>query len=108
MTITGDRLRELRREKRKTLREVNDETGISYSGLASIERGENSCNTSTLKILADYYEVSTDYLLGNTNSKVDETDFSFPLHGTFDKLSDEDKKKILEYAELLANKSSHH
>lgn len=57
MTITGDRLRELRREKGKTLREVNVDTGISYSGLASVERGENSCNTSTLKILADYYDV---------------------------------------------------
>lgn len=65
MTITGDRLRELRREKGKTLREVNVDTGISYSGLASIERGENSCNTSTLKILADYYDVPTDYLLGS-------------------------------------------
>ena len=69
MTITGDRLRELRKEKGKTLREVNDDTGISYSGLASIERGENSCNTSTLKILADYYDVPTDYLLGLSNQR---------------------------------------
>ena len=71
---------------------------------------------SNLEILCKYFDVSSDYLLGNTdvrknparNTSVDPNDVSFALHGTFDKLSDEDKKKILEYAELLANKSSHH
>ncbi len=105
MTITGDRLRELRKEKRKTLREVNEDTGISYSGLASIERGENSCNASTLKILSEYYGVSTDYLLGNTSSKIDENDFQFALHGTLQRLSDDDKEMILSLAKKLANKN---
>lgn len=67
MTL-GERLRFLRKEKRKTLREVNTDTGIDYSGLAQIERGERSCNSSTLDILARYYNVSADYLLGNTDN----------------------------------------
>ena len=67
MTL-GEKLRDLRKEKRKTLRQVNDETGIDYSNLSQIERGEHGCNSSTLQILADYYGCTTDYLLGYTDT----------------------------------------
>ena len=67
MNIIGDRLREIRKEKRKTLRDVGEDIGMSYSNLASIERGDQNCNAITLKMLADYYQVSTDYLMGNTD-----------------------------------------
>lgn len=69
MTITGDRLRMLRKNNNKTLRDVENDTNIAYSGLAAIERGERSCNSTTLEILANYYGVSTDYLLGKTDEK---------------------------------------
>lgn len=102
MSITGDRLRELRKLKRKTLKEVNDATGINYSGLAEIERGERSCNSTTLKILADYYDVSTDYLLGNTDSKKDANntvDVAFyNQHGI---LTDDQKKEIESFIEFI-------
>ena len=64
----GAILRALRKEKRKTLRQVNDETGIDYSNLAQIEREEHDCNSATLNILANYYGVTTDYLLGKTDN----------------------------------------
>ena len=67
MFNVGSRLRELRKNNNKTLRQVNDATGIDYSNLAQIERGEHGCNSDTLKILADYYGVTTDYLLGKTS-----------------------------------------
>ena len=64
----GTRLRTLRKEKHKTLRDINDDLGISYSNLAAIERGEHNCNADTLRMLAQYYNVSTDYLLGKTDN----------------------------------------
>lgn len=64
----GERLRELRKQKRKTLRQVNTETGINYANLSEIERGEHGCNSNTLKVLADYYGCTTDYLLGYTDA----------------------------------------
>ena len=67
MTL-GQKLRELRKQQRKTLRQVNDETGIDYSNMAKIERDEHGCNSSTLQILADYYGCTTDYLLGYTDT----------------------------------------
>ena len=67
MTL-GDKLRELRNSKRKTLRDVNEDLGINYSNLAQIERGEHNCNADTLRMLAQYYGVTTDYLLGKTDN----------------------------------------
>ena len=67
MTL-GEKLRELRKQKQKTLRDINNDLGISYSNLAAIERGEHNCNADTLKILAQYYGVTTDYLLGKTDN----------------------------------------
>ena len=64
----GTRLKQLRKEKHKTLRNINDDLGLSYSNLAAIERGEHNCNADTLKMLAQYYGVSTDYLLGKTDN----------------------------------------
>ena len=67
MTL-GEKLRTLRKEQHKTLRQVNDDTGISFSNLSEIERGEHGCTSDTLKILANYYGVTFDYLLGKTES----------------------------------------
>ena len=66
MTI-GERLRKLRIQKGLTLRDVENELHISFSGLGQIERDERSCKFSTLEILSNVYNVYTDYLLGNKN-----------------------------------------
>lgn len=63
------RLRTLRLEKRLTLRELSEEVNISYSNIAMIERGERNYTSDTLKIFANYFEVSTDYLLGKTDER---------------------------------------
>ena len=62
-----------RKEHKKTLIEVSKDLGLSFSGLAEIERNERSCNSTTLKMLADYYGVSTDYLLGLTDERTSST-----------------------------------
>lgn len=64
----GDKLKKIRTEKHITLRQVQNDTGINFSNLAQIERKEHSANSETLKILANYYNVSVDYLLGKTDN----------------------------------------
>ncbi len=105
MNEVGFRLRKLRKEKHKTLVEVNQDTGISFSGLAEIERGERSCNSTTLKILADYYGVSTDFILGSTDSgsSSDSVDLAFyNQHGI---VSDEQKKEIESFIKFVKAKN---
>ena len=60
-----ERLKDLRVEKGLKLEELAEKTGISKSALASYENEENrnkEINHGNLITLADFYEVSIDYL----------------------------------------------
>lgn len=58
------RLRELREEKRITQNEIAKYLTISRSAYAHYESGDRQMNYETLCLLADYYAVSIDYLIG--------------------------------------------
>lgn len=55
------RLRERRRMSRKALSEL---CGLSSDAVRRYERGESEPNLTSLVQIADFFEVSTDYLLG--------------------------------------------
>ena len=61
----GAKLREIRKKRQKTLRQVQEDTGLSFSNIAEVERGEHSINVETLKTLAKYYDVPLDYFTDN-------------------------------------------
>ena len=54
-------LREKRRISRKVLSEL---CGLSSDAIRRYERGESEPNLTSLIRIADFFEVSTDYLLG--------------------------------------------
>jgi len=61
------RLKMLRTQHRKTQQEVADLLGITRQGYAKYENNLGEPDNSTLTKLADYFGVSTDYLLGRTD-----------------------------------------
>ena len=61
------RLKELRFYKEKTQLQVQMETGIEQALLSKYENGVRVPPTETLVILADYYGVSMDYIMGRTD-----------------------------------------
>ena len=68
-----NRLKELRFHKEKTQLQVQMETGIEQALLSKYENGVRIPPTDTLMILADYYGVSMDYIMGRTdNPKVNQ------------------------------------
>ena len=69
MSIFSERLRELRKEKGLTQKELADKVGISRVGYGYWEKGKREPNFKKLILLAKYLYVSTDYLLGLTNIK---------------------------------------
>lgn len=99
-TTSGERLKELRIEKRLTLRELADKLSMSYSNIAMIERGERNFTSDSLKSFCDFFDVSSDYLLGltTTHPKNKLTD---ELHNTIDKLNKGNKEFILKLAKTL-------
>lgn len=59
-----ERLKELRAEKGLSQAQLAKETGLSRSALYYWENGLKIPNAQAIIILARYFEVSTDYLLG--------------------------------------------
>jgi transcriptional regulator with XRE-family HTH domain len=65
----GDRLKDLRTIKNLTQGQVAEYAHVSRSSLSDIERGEIAPKTIDVIVnLANYFEVSTDYLLGVTDT----------------------------------------
>lgn len=71
------RLKELRLERDITLRDMAIQLNISYSSLGKYEREEQQPSLETLVKLADFFDVSIDYLLGTTNIKTKNLEISY-------------------------------
>lgn len=64
----NNHLRKLRKERKLTQVELQMRTGIEQSLLSKFENGERIPPTETLIILADFYNVSIDYILCRTEN----------------------------------------
>jgi transcriptional regulator with XRE-family HTH domain len=60
----GERLRELRRSRRATLRTIADRSGLSESFLSQVERGRSSASIASLRKIADALGVTMADLFG--------------------------------------------
>ncbi|MCL2556497.1 MAG: helix-turn-helix transcriptional regulator [Firmicutes bacterium] len=58
------RIKELREEKELTQMQLAKELGFSRNTISQYERGEREPDFQTLKKLCDFFEVTSDYLLG--------------------------------------------
>ncbi|QDK70154.1 helix-turn-helix domain-containing protein [Lactococcus protaetiae] len=70
MTIFAERLKQLRKSKALTQKEVAEQLGMTQQNYQKWESGKSSPSGETLDKLADYFQVSTDYLLGRTKEEV--------------------------------------
>ena len=64
MGVFADRLSDLITESGKTLRQIASEIGISYPTLSTYQNGIQKANIEALAKIANYFNVSADYLLG--------------------------------------------
>lgn len=62
-----ERLKALREEKGVSQAQLSKATGLSQSAIAFWETGKRIPNAQAIIILARYFGVSTDYLLGETD-----------------------------------------
>lgn len=104
MFLTFERIKELAKKRSLSLNQVEEKLGYSKNTLYSLKRQKVS--SDRLQEIADYFGVSTDYLLGRTDNpaiagekapeheiELDDLDGSIML---FDgkPLSDDDKRAI--------------
>lgn len=68
--ILGDRLRELRNIQSVSQMQLANALGLTQNAIAMMERGYRGTTLEKLVLLAEYFHVSTDYLLGVTDDPV--------------------------------------
>lgn len=66
----SQRLKRLRKEAKKTQAEMADYIEINRSTYGEYERGVITPPIDKIKLLADYFDVSVDYLAGYVNQRV--------------------------------------
>lgn len=84
----------LREERNITQSELARRLGLDKSSMSKIESGSRKVSTDELKRISEIFEVSTDYLLGNTTDRNGHT----PSWAT-----NEDKKDLKRFLEENAN-----
>ena len=67
MPMYSDILKELRRDRHITQRQMGDLLGISQSSYSDYENGLRNMPLTMLDFLADVLGTSTDYILGRTD-----------------------------------------
>lgn len=118
MTL-GERLKEARKLKKYTQMEAASKLGITNGALSGYERNYRDPDTEMLKKLANLYEVSIEWLLGNNTvnkelTNKDERDIAKRLEAFKEELehsdglafngepmSDEAKESLIESMELI-------
>lgn len=69
MATFAERLKELRKSKGMTQEKFAENFFITKSAVSKYENGINTPESKLLQNMADFFEVSTDYLLGRTDDK---------------------------------------
>lgn len=65
--IFGERLRAAREQKGISQKSVAELLGVTRTQVSDIENGKTGTSMARLVTLAEFYHVSTDYLLGITD-----------------------------------------
>lgn len=80
--MLGKRLKGLRTQKKLTQKQLAEKINVTHVSISGYESGNRSPDTDTLQKLADFFQVTTDYLLGrdinkllNKNEDKDEEEF---------------------------------
>ena len=63
------KIKELREEKHISQTKLAIDLGLNQNSVSRYENGERQADYETLIKLADYFNVSVDYLLGRTNNR---------------------------------------
>ncbi|CAK7002877.1 helix-turn-helix transcriptional regulator [Tissierella sp.] len=69
MNNLGDRIKELRTEKKVSQTVLGKHIGVGKTTISNYETGYSMPDNETLTKIANFFNVSTDYLLGRTNIK---------------------------------------
>lgn len=103
--IFAARLRTAREHRQLSQSELADKTGLLPSAISHFETGRRSPSFANLKALSDALKVTTDYLIGRSDSMDMSNAAAIKLLRHAQKMSDEDLERITQMAEVMVKKS---
>ena len=102
-----ENLKKLREKKKLTQTKVGIDVGLSQEVISHFEIGNSKPNIDNLIKLADYFNCSTDYLLGRTDipeviRNINNQDIIInEIINKYNSLSDENKKYFIKFLDFL-------
>lgn len=105
--MIGERLKTLRENKQITQQEMADALGISRGTYAHYEISRREPDDATKLKIADFFGVTTDYLLGRTDETHGYKIETIAAHRTDDptsQLPEESRKSLEEFKKFLFEK----
>ncbi|KZD36517.1 XRE family transcriptional regulator [Bacillus wiedmannii] len=64
--MIGEKIKELRKNNKITQEQLGNAIGVSKMAISYFEKGKKSPGRESLEKIADYFNVTTDYLLGRS------------------------------------------
>lgn len=98
------RIDDLLEERNMNQADLADKIGITAATLSRNLNGVNPPKAEIVSAIADYFNVSTDYLLGRTESKKVSSkldDFAFALYDETKELTEEQKQDIMDMVKKM-------
>jgi transcriptional regulator with XRE-family HTH domain len=102
--IFAERLRTARELRKMSQSDLAEKTGLMPSAISHFETGRRSPSFANLKALSDALKVTTDYLIGRSDSPEVSNAVAIKLLRHAQKMSDEDLDTITRMAEVMAKK----
>lgn len=99
-----NRLKDLRLSKKLTQQELADKLHTTKANICMIENNKRNLTASCLVDLANFFEVSTDYLLGISDNPIVLDKNQIKIINEIKNLSIDDVNEILKYIEFLKMK----
>lgn len=102
-----ERLRKLRKEKGLLQRELAEKLNLSRVAITHYEQGKRFPELDTLHKMADFFNVSVDYLIGRTDDKNNSGIETLAAHRSDDPLNElpeEARKSLEEFKEFILRK----
>lgn len=122
MATFSERLKHLRKEKNITLEELAENINTTKSTLSRYENGKREPKMYFVERLSDYFDVSTDYLLGKTDERnpankikekyesrgaeIEELMDRYNVHLNGEVLTNEDKQSVIAFLKMLRDRKN--
>lgn len=104
----NEKLADLRKKRGLSQYKLADELGFSRGQIANYEQGKREPDFETLKKLAEYFNVTTDYLLGRETERVEiknKDGYVIAAHAPKD-MTPEQIEELERYAEYLIKRDN--